>query len=133
LTAGGTIDPCVPTPRAGHLWCVADPRQPADGRLVRIVWELSRADPPALGQAWFVELEDGSTCRPIPGGGRVIDGAQEIYACVFATAGESDAVVLGEVNQGAPIWTLQKASLNKKSIPVTIKSLSIVTVTRLWQ
>jgi hypothetical protein len=134
VAAGGAaLDPCFPTARAGLVFCPADPRHPRDDRLVRVMEERSQNGGAALARAWFLELEDGSACRPIPGGGRSIEGAQELYACTFVMAGESDAVVLGDADQSSPVWTIQKAVLNKKATPQTIKSLSIVVVRTAWQ
>jgi hypothetical protein len=133
VTGSSTYDPCFRTGSSGNqVWCVADPRQPASGTLLRAtVLTVTHAVPPAHA-AWFFELTDGSTCRPLATPGRVIEGARELYACKYGSAGESDGV-LGELDAGSAVWTVHRVLLNKKSEPQTIKSLAIASVRTVWQ
>ena len=129
-----TSDPCFATNRAGVLVCDADPRDPSIGTLVTTVLpDASHLGPRGDKlRAWFFELEDGSTCRPlIFGAGRQVDGMVEHYTCRFAPPG-SDAV-LDEIDTHAPVWTIQQASLNKRALPLSIKQLVSAVVKTAWQ
>jgi len=143
VAAETTYDPCFAVAsdplllggkRSGRVLCNADPRDASSGIVVTRPPEAS----PALGphgdnlRAWFFELEDGSTCRPlISGDSREVDGLLELYTCRFAPPG-SDAV-LGEINTQTPIWTVQQASLNKRMPPLSIKQLTSAVVKTAWQ
>ncbi|HKW00699.1 MAG TPA: hypothetical protein VJN96_12795 [Vicinamibacterales bacterium] len=129
-----TYDPCFALERAGLVLCNADPRDAASGTVVTV----PPPGPSASGprgvnlRAWFFELEDGSTCRPlIAGAGREVDGMVELYTCRFAPPG-SDAV-LGEIDTHAPVWTVQQVSLNKRAPPLSIKQLVSAVVKTAWQ
>ena len=134
VVAETTYDPCFATDGAGVMLCGADPRDSSSGTIVT-------ASPPpdsARGprgeglRAWFFELEDGSTCRPlIFGGGREVDGMIELYTCRFAPPG-SDAV-LGEIDTRAPVWTIPQAALNKRMPPLSIKQVVSAVVKTAWQ
>lgn len=129
-----TYDPCFATDRAGAILCNADPRDASSGVLVTAPLAASSGlGPHGVNlSAWFFELEDGSTCRPlITGGGREVDGMVELYTCRFAPPG-SDAV-LGEIDTQTPIWTIQQASLNKRMPPLSIKQLVSAVVKTAWQ
>lgn len=134
VAAETTYDPCFATDRAGAVLCNADPRDASSG--INVTAPLAASS--VLGphgdnlRAWFFELEDGSTCRPlIAGGGREVDGMVELYTCRFAPPG-SDAV-LGEIDTQTPIWTIQQASLNKRMPPLSIKQLVSAVVKTAWQ
>jgi hypothetical protein len=134
VAADTTADPCFAIDRAGLVLCDADPRDASSGMLVT----TTLPPPAALGlrsdtlRAWFFELEDGSTCRPLVfGGGRQVDGLVELYTCRFAPPG-SDAV-LGEIDIHTPVWTIQQASLNKRMPPLSIKQLTSAVVKTAWQ
>jgi hypothetical protein len=134
-TAGAKdFDPCFETTRAGQLLCDVDPRVTSSGVLVK--WAPPEA--PATetrGQttrAWFFELADGTTCRPIAGERRQVAGLSEIYACRFAFPGQADAI-LGELDASTPVWTVQQVLLNKKVEPPTIKSVLVAPVKTVWQ
>lgn len=134
-TAGNTIyDPCFLTARAGHVLCDVDPRESSSGMLLATTpAPAARAGTPAPDHlAWFFELTDGSTCRPLTGTRREIDGTREIYGCRFGSSGDADAV-LGDLDAGTAVWTIQKVLLNKKVEPQTIKSLMVVPVKTVWQ
>jgi hypothetical protein len=133
-TGNAIHDPCFSTSFAGHVLCDVDPRNPASGRLVA----LSAPLPPVVAasgagaRAWFFELSDGSTCQPLTGDRREIDGTIEVYACRFGSSGEADAV-LGDLDSSAAVWTIQKVLLNKKVEPQTVKSLMVAPVKTVWQ
>lgn len=132
-TGGATYDPCFPTTRAGYVVCNVDPRRDGSGRLIRVAPTRPAADESGgPSRAWFVELADGSTCRPIAGLRREIEGETEVYACTFANPGEADAV-LGDLDTSMAVWTIAKASLNKKVEPQTIKSVAVVAIKTAWQ
>ena len=86
----------------------------------------------ARHHTWSFELTDGSMCQPLSKLGQVLDGAAELYSCRFGSAGEADAV-LGDLDDSAPVWTIQKVLINKKVDPQTIKSLMIASVKTVWQ
>jgi hypothetical protein len=113
--------------------CSPDPRDAATGVVLSLTAPLPRTDPPQPpgAQAWFVELTDGSTCQPITGMGREIEGMSEQYVCRFA-ASDADAV-LGGLDASQPVWTIQKVLLNKKVEPQTIKAATIAPVKTVWQ
>lgn len=134
VAAGTTYDPCFALDGGGLVLCNADPRDASSGTVITAI----PPTPSALGprrdnlRAWFFELEDGSTCRPlIFGGAREVDGMVELYTCRFAPPG-SDAV-LGEIDTRAPVWTVQQASLNKRAPPLSIKQLVSAVVKTAWQ
>lgn len=130
------FDPCFTTTRQGHVLCGADPRLSSSGTLVAAA--LPPAAPSAATPAharhhtWFFELADGSTCQPLSKPGQVFDGAVELYGCRFGSAGEADAL-LGDLDDSAPVWTIQKVLINKKVEPQTIKSLMIAAVKTVWE
>ena len=108
------------------------PRQPLSGTFVNLTGlTVTPATPPAP-RAWFFELTDGSTCRPVAGSGRIVEGERELYACKYGSAGEADAV-LGDLDSSAPVWTIRKVLINKKAEPQTVKSLAIASVRTVWQ
>jgi hypothetical protein len=130
---GAEYDPCFRAAREGYVLCNADPRKDGSGRLVRV----ASTKPPGgesggSSRAWFIELADGTTCRAIVGVRREVEGETEVYTCAFANPGESDAV-LGDLDTSTPVWTIARASLNKKVEPQTIKSVMVVTVKTAWQ
>jgi hypothetical protein len=134
-TAGAKdYDPCFETARSGTLLCDVDPRVASSGTLVK--WTPPEAAPSdtrgPVTRAWFFELPDGTTCRPVTGDRREIAGLTEIYTCRFALPGEADAV-LGELDASTPVWTIQQVGLNKKVEPVTIKSLLAAPVKTVWR
>ena len=129
-----TYDPCFPITGRGLVVCDADPRDITSGVLVTATLPSAFAWGPRddSRRAWFFELEDGSTCRPlISGGGREVDGMVELYTCRFAPPG-SDAV-LGEIDTRAPVWTIPQASLNKRAPPISIKQVTSAVVKIAWQ
>jgi hypothetical protein len=132
VAAETTYDPCFALERAGHVLCNADPRDAASGIVVTASGPSSSGPRGVNLHAWFFELEDGSTCRPlIAGGGREVDGMVELYTCRFAPPG-ADAV-LGEIDTHAPVWTVQQVSLNKRAPPLSIKQLVSAVVKTAWQ
>jgi hypothetical protein len=135
VVADARYDPCFVTSRDGYVLCDVDPGTPSSGKLFTRAAAPSaeRTASGAYPLAWFVELSDGSICRPLPGPGRDIDGASEIYGCAFTAVGENDAALLGDLDNTGLVWTAQKALLNKKSTPMTVKSLTVVTVKTAWQ
>ncbi len=129
-----TYDPCFGTDRRGGARCGVDPRDAGSGILVEFTPAVSPAAPTrgAAVRAWFFELEDGSTCRPLVfGDGREVDGMFEIYTCHFAPPG-ADAV-LGEIDSSARVLTIQQAQLNKRMPPLSIKQLASAAVKTAWQ
>ena len=134
-TAGANVyDPCFATSSDRQILCDIDPRKTGGGVFVTIA-EPTATPSPARGlvhRAWFFELTDGSSCRPIAGAGREFDGFVELYSCQFGSDGQADAV-LGELDSSLPQWTIRKVLINKKTEPQTIKSLSIAAVKRVWQ
>jgi hypothetical protein len=134
VAAETTYDPCFALERAGLVLCNADPRDASTGIIVTVRTPGASASGPrgVNLRAWFFELEDGSTCRPlIAGAGREVDGMVELYTCRFAPPG-SDAV-LGEIDTHAPVWTVQQVSLNKRAAPISIKQLVSAVVKTAWQ
>jgi hypothetical protein len=134
VTADTTDDPCFATDRTGLVLCGADPRDSSSGTIVSMSAPAeSRVGPRGESlRAWFFELEDGSTCRPlIFGDGREVDRMVELYTCRFAPPG-GDAV-LGDIDTRAPVWTIQQASLNKRMPPLSIKQLVSAVVKTAWQ
>jgi len=129
-----TLDPCFATTKGGQAWCAADPRKPAVGTLVSVPSLGSTASgvPIARTHVWFIELADGSTCQPLVGAGREIDGLSEIYTCRFGPLGDADAV-LGDLDASTAVWTIRKAMINKKVEPQTIKAMTIAAVKAVWQ
>jgi hypothetical protein len=129
-----TFDPCFTTVKSGQVWCAADPRKPAVGTLVSFPSLGSNASgvPVDRAHAWFIELTDGSTCQPLVGVGREIDGLSEIYTCRFGPLGDADAV-LGDLDASTAVWTIRKAMINKKVEPQTIKAVTIAAVKAVWQ
>lgn len=128
-----TYDPCFRVGAAGtRAWCVSDPRQAGSGTLLNAttLTVIHAASP--IHRAWFFELTDGSTCRPLAAPGRIVEGERELYACKYGSAGEADAV-LGEIDSTAAVWTIHKVLINKKTEPQTIKSLAIASVRAVWQ
>ncbi len=134
VVAETTHDPCFATYHGGLVLCNADPRDASSGVLVATnTLTPSSSGPRGLSlRAWFFELEDGSTCRPlIFADGREVDGMIELYTCRFAPPG-ADAV-LGEIDTHAAVWTIQQASLNKRAPPLSIKQLASAAVKTAWQ
>jgi len=134
-TAGAKdYDPCFVTTRAGTLLCDVDPRVASSGTLVtRTPPDVPSADTRGpVTRAWFFELPDGTTCRPVTGDRREVAGLTELYTCRFAFPGEADAV-LGELDSSTPVWTIQQVQLNKKVEPPTIKSSLTAVVKTVWQ
>jgi len=129
-----TYDPCFTTAREDVVLCATDPRSPAG----RILMKLGTGAPApsatvrAGHRAWFFELTDGSTCRPLTAAGREVEGLIELYECKFGTDGPADAV-LGDLDSSAPIWTISKVQINKKMDPPTIKWNNSVAVRAVWQ
>jgi hypothetical protein len=133
VAGSSTFDPCFRTGADGHrVWCVVDPRQPSGGTPLSVTsLTVTHATPPTHS-AWFFELTDGSTCRPLAAPGRVVEGERELYACKFGSAGDADAV-LGDLDSSAPLWTVQKVMINKKAEPQTIKSVVVASVRTVWR
>lgn len=129
-----TFDPCFATMKGGQVWCAADPRKPAAGTLVSVTsLESSASGAAVVGtHAWFIELTDGSTCQPLAGVGREVDGLTEIYTCRFGPLGDADAV-LGDLDTSGAVWTIRKVMINKKVEPQTIKAVTIAAVKAVWQ
>jgi hypothetical protein len=116
------------------LLCDVDPRVASSGTLVKRTPPAAPAADtrgPAT-RAWFFELPDGTTCRPVTGDRREIAGLAEIYTCQFAEPGEADAV-LGELDASTPVWTIQQVLINKKVEPPTIKSVLAAPVKTVWR
>jgi hypothetical protein len=133
--AGNAVhDPCFSTARPGHVLCDVDPRNPSSGTLLALTAPLPAIETPsgAGARAWFFELGDGSTCRPLTGTRREIDNTLEVYSCRFGPSGDADAV-LGDLDDSAAVWTIQKVLLNKKVEPQTVKSLMVAPVKTVWQ
>lgn len=126
-------DPCFRI-SVGQALCGVDPRQPGSGIVVTFTAPASVAarSGQASHHAWFFELTDGSTCQPLPAPGRELDGVVELYGCRFGSAGEADAV-LGDLDGSAPVWTIRKVLINKKTEPQTIKSLMMASVRTVWR
>lgn len=134
LVSEQTYDPCFATPVTGRARCNIDPRDGRSGLLVDFTPSPSAiVEPRGISvRAWFFELEDGSTCRPLVfGDGREVDGMFEIYTCRFAPPG-ADAV-LGELDSSTSVWTIQQAQLNKRMPPLSIKQLTSAAVKTVWQ
>jgi len=127
-----SYDPCFQVAKQMTAWCVTDPRQPSRGTLIKLTTLLSFQAASPEHRAWFFELTDGSTCRPLPGRGRLIEGDRELYGCQYASGAEADAV-LGDLDTSAAVWTIHKVLINKKTEPQTIKSLVIASVRTVWQ
>jgi hypothetical protein len=134
LRYGAIYDPCFTTARTGVALCDADPRQPPRGLLVKALPAPAEAidAPSILSRAWFLELADGAVCRTATGAPRAFDGEAEIYTCAGSPA-DADSVMLGDVDDSAPVWTIKRAMLNTKFTPQTIKSLTVVAVTAVWR
>lgn len=136
VVGGSRLDPCFDTSVPTSKWCAGDPRKPDTGVLVTmaaltVVDFVPQASRPSH-RAWFFELTDGSTCRPLSAPGRVVDGEHELYGCKYAPGGEADAV-LGDLDSSAPVWTIHKVLINKKAEPQTIKALVVASVRTVWQ
>ena len=86
----------------------------------------------ARQRVWYFELADGTTCRPIAGPGREIEGLVELYTCKFGPDGGADAV-LGDLDASEPVWTIRKVLINKKTEPQTIKSFAMAAVKAVWE
>lgn len=129
-----TFDPCFATANAGQAWCTSDPRKPASGTLVSFPPVASNVSgaPTAGIHVWFIELAEGSTCQPLVGVGREVDGLTESYTCRFGPLGDADAV-LGDLDTSGAIWTIQKVMINKKVEPQTIKAVTIAAIKTAWQ
>jgi len=137
VVGGSRLDPCFETPAGALKWCVDDPRRPDAGVLVKmaglmVVDYLAPGASRPSHRAWFFELTDGSTCRPLSAPGRVVEGESELYVCKYAAGGEADAV-LGDLDSSHPVWTVHKVLINKKTEPQTIKSLVVASVRTVWQ
>ena len=117
-SGGKTYDPCFLTATSQQWLCVTDPRKPDE--VIRLLGPApstkSETARGAAHRAWFFELADGSTCRPLPTRGREVDGLTELYSCRFGTDGEADAV-LGDFDTSQPVWTVRKVLINKKTDP----------------
>jgi len=133
-TGNAIHDPCFVVPHAARVVCDVDPRNAAGGQVLDLTAPLPAADGPPTADhlAWFFALADGTTCAPLTGTRREIDGTMEIYACRFGVAGEADAA-LGDLDATGPVWTIRLALLNKKVDPPTIKSLIVTAVATVWQ
>ena len=134
VAADTTYDPCFAINRPGQVLCDADPREAASGTSIIASLPDSTSWRPRDDslRAWFFELEDGSTCRPlVVGGGREVDGMAELYTCRFAPPGYD--AVLGEIDTRAAVWTIQQVSLNKRAPPLSIKQLTSAVVKTAWQ
>jgi hypothetical protein len=129
-----SLDPCFTTPAAGIVLCNPDPRKAGSGQLISVT--MSAASPAPVAEirhlAWFFELADGTTCRPLAGGGREWEDLIELYTCRFGSDGQADAV-LGDLDDSGPIWTIRKVLINKKSEPQTIKSIVMAPVKAVWK
>jgi len=133
VAGSSTFDPCFRANAEGpDVWCVIDPRQPAGGTPLRATSLIVTHATPPSHRAWFFELTDGSTCRPLAAPGRVVEGERELYACKFGSAGDADAI-LGDLDSTAPLWTVQKVMINKKAEPQTIKSVLVASVRTVWR
>jgi hypothetical protein len=114
------------------VWCVRDPREAVSGELVNATsLTVTHAVSPSH-RAWFFELTDGTTCRPLAEPGRIVEDERELYTCKYGSAGPADAV-LGDLDAGTAVWTIHKVLINKKAEPQTIKSLEIAPVRTVWQ
>ena len=133
IAAGNRYDPCFRTTTNDQWLCVKDPRK-QDGSVLIGAGSAARsqAGQGATHRAWSFVLADDSTCTPLSGRGREIEGLTELYACRFGSDGEADAV-LGDFDTGQPVWTIRKVLINKKTEPQTIKSLAIAAVKAAWQ
>jgi hypothetical protein len=136
-TAGGMqYDPCFLTSHASQVLCDVDPRDPSSGMILNVTAALpatSDRSSHRTSAVWFFELADGSTCRPLLTPGRMVEGMTEVYTCRFALANGDIDAVLGDVDQRAPVWTIQKVQINKKIEPQTIKSATSAVVRAAWQ
>jgi hypothetical protein len=81
--------------------------------------------------AWFFVLDDDSTCTPLAGRGRELEGLTELYSCRFGSDGPADAL-LGDFDTSQPVWTIRKVLINKKTDPQTIKSFAMAAVKTVW-
>ena len=136
-TSGSTTyDPCFITAHADRVLCDVDPRDASSGTVLTLASSLPHvtSDSSVGGsRAWFFELTDGSTCRPLLGAARrEIEGLTEIYTCRFGSAGDADAV-MGDLDASGDVWTIQKTLINKKVDPQTIKSAMSSAVRTVWQ
>jgi hypothetical protein len=137
-TIGGDTlyDPCFKTTN-NQVLCDVDPRDASIGIVLGLTRPLPAAiehtAPPSSSGVWFFELADGTTCRPLPSPGRVVEGMVELFSCHFSLAsGDADAA-LGDLDASKSVWTIVKAQINKKIEPQTIKSAATAAVSTVWQ
>jgi hypothetical protein len=128
-----SYDPCFLTPREHLVICVTDPRSDAGRVALKVTSAPTRQPAPArpVQLAWFFELADGTTCRPLPAPGREVEGQIELYECRFGTDGPADGV-FGELDSTGAVWTISKVKLNKV-LPITIKWSASVAVKAVWR
>jgi hypothetical protein len=132
-TEQASYDPCFVTAREDVVVCVSDPRA-ASGRVALKVGStpVRRTEAASAShRAWFFELVDGTTCRPLPSPGREVEGLLELYECKFGSDGPADAV-LGDLDSSGSVWSISKVKINKMLL-MTIKWSASVAVKTVWQ
>jgi hypothetical protein len=132
-TEKASYDPCFVTAREDVVICVSDPRS-ASGRVALKLGAapVRRTDPASPAhQAWFIELVDGTTCRPLLSPGREVEGLLELYGCTFGIDGPADAV-LGDLDSTGSVWSISKVKINK-TLLMTIKWTASAPVKTVWQ
>ena len=126
-----TIRPALAAISIALSTCVvAGAQKPAAATVVHRIWAGPSAT--ARQRALFFELADGTTCRPIAGPAREIEGLVELYTCKFGADGGADAV-LGDLDASQVVWTIRKVLINKKTEPQTIKSFAMTPVKTVWE
>ena len=132
-TQTASYDPCFVTPREHVVLCVTDPRSEAGRLTLKMTSAPARQQPAArpVHRAWFFELVDGTTCRPLPGPGREVEGQVELYECKWGTEGSADAA-FGELDPRTAVWAISKIKINKMQ-PLSFKWSASMAVKTVWQ
>jgi len=96
-------DPCFSLSQSDRVFCLVNPRDVNLGILIKLTEPLPEhfitGNEGKENGAWFIELEDGTTCSPITGASDVNEkGERANYACI------SGGDIYGELVKGT-IWT----------------------------